>query len=369
MEETRKIVVKIFHHIDNDGHAAGFWCKFYFEHIKENPYRILDAYDLNDVDFEFQMVPINYGMTPDFSNITEDDIVFIVDFSFEKPEDLDDLFNITKNVYWIDHHITAINKYTNYKSKYIDENLLDVVPGIRYNGLAGCALTFIYLYLNEDENGEFHKVLKLNEEPTEEYRKYWYDLMPMANAMIACNDIHKFDIPHTKEFIKACPYLNCDTDDGYAFITNIMSAEDDYRCEAAINNYISEGDVIIRNDNEKLYPKMLEAAFEAELMEYDEDGNIIKVKNEKLANARILALNATFNFNSEVFESVKENYDVCIRFYINKKLTFTYTCYSTDKSSVKGVEIAEYYGGGGHVDAAGFSTTKLILRKKDDKNE
>jgi len=51
-----------------------------------------------------------------FDRVNQNEAVYIVDFSLKNKEDLNRLLSITKKVVWIDHHITAINKFKGYEN-------------------------------------------------------------------------------------------------------------------------------------------------------------------------------------------------------------------------------------------------------------
>ena len=79
------------------------------------------------------------------NKIEKDERVFIVDFSIE-PEDMRELLKITKNVVWIDHHKTTIEKYQDFES---------CIPGIRMTGpgISGASLTCWYFRNNAFSDG------------------------------------------------------------------------------------------------------------------------------------------------------------------------------------------------------------------------
>lgn len=111
--------MKVFYHNDADGKCAG--------HIIAKKFPEL-GYD----DF----IKINYGDDFSFDIIEKEELVYIVDYSIE-PREMEKLLSITSNVIWIDHHKTAIQTYQDFKSE---------IKGLRYDGLAGCVLTWIYLH-------------------------------------------------------------------------------------------------------------------------------------------------------------------------------------------------------------------------------
>lgn len=116
--------MKCFYHVDSDGFCSGFWVKKFCDNHNVE-------YNSND----FRM--INYGWNFPFQDIKKDELVWIVDFSIP-PEDMTKLLSITKNVIWIDHHVTAINNYKNFPHK---------IAGVRCSRpISGCMLTFLYTH-------------------------------------------------------------------------------------------------------------------------------------------------------------------------------------------------------------------------------
>lgn len=113
--------MKVFYHSDNDGKCAGYWVKT-LNKLTDN--------------FTDEYIKINYGIEFPFDSIGKNEIVYIVDYSIS-PEEMDKLLEITSNVIWIDHHKSAIEKYKNYDKD---------VKGLRYEGIAGCMLTYCYLF-------------------------------------------------------------------------------------------------------------------------------------------------------------------------------------------------------------------------------
>jgi len=77
-------------------------------------------------------------------------------------------------------------------------------------------------------------------------------------------------------------------------------------------------------------------------------------------NLDALAINTPL-VDSYMFESVRDNYEICIAYYWNaERDSWKYSIRSNNIGVDCGF-IADNYGGGGHKGAAGFSTKKLIL--------
>lgn len=82
-------------------------------------------------------IETDYARKIDFKTIIEpEEKVVIVDFSL-KPDVMDDLLLITKNVIWIDHHITA----RDYPYQY-----LDGLRNFEDKAMSGCELTWYYFF-------------------------------------------------------------------------------------------------------------------------------------------------------------------------------------------------------------------------------
>ena len=335
----------IYCHCDNDGHAAGYWCKRWVVENFENP--------------EIEIIPINYGDLTDFRDIDEDTVVFIVDFSFEQPEVMEELITRTKKVIWIDHHISAINKYN---ERYADRPSTDFNPcsvsGIRQSGVAGCALTYYYLYGKSEDgyNANAEELINLfkedgslivswvDDKPEEEIRHLVYIDMPDANIAIADNDIWAFEMHKTKEFISAVGFLNCTTDDGYERIDELMKSH------TVFDKIVEKGEILRDYKMTELYPIMCKAAHEVDL----------DIEEGPLRYAKCIAINMPFCFNSEVFDSIEKEYDIYIK-YNQTPSGWSYTFYSKPWSKVTALDVATHFGGGGHKDAAGAKSDNLIF--------
>ena len=93
------------------------------------------------------------------------------------------LLKITKNVTWIDHHRTAIEKYKEWKDLIKEATGIETIPGIRLEGLCGAALTYLYLfkieYINLAVNPMNLEEYKLDtlKEIFSEYAPYWLKLV------------------------------------------------------------------------------------------------------------------------------------------------------------------------------------------------
>lgn len=125
----------VLHHNDADGRCAaaivhawvGVKGPLGLIHMEPNEPPVLSGVSFIEMD---------YAKAIPFDIIRPDEQVWIVDFSL-KLEDMDRLLAITKDVTWIDHHKTAIEKYENYPHR---------IAGYRRDGVAGCVLTWQYVH-------------------------------------------------------------------------------------------------------------------------------------------------------------------------------------------------------------------------------
>ena len=116
----------IVHHNDADGLCAAALVRMYHEsngHIdKQYP--------------EITFVERCHLPATDFINPQMGEVVYIVDYSLS-PAEMEHILNVTNNVVWIDHHISAIEKFKDWPTP---------ITGLRCNGISGCMLTWIWLY-------------------------------------------------------------------------------------------------------------------------------------------------------------------------------------------------------------------------------
>jgi oligoribonuclease NrnB/cAMP/cGMP phosphodiesterase (DHH superfamily) len=114
--------MKCFYHADLDGRCSAFWVKYY------------KKWSNND-DF----IEMNYNKEFPMDIISPEEEVWIVDYSIQTDEMLK-LLEKTKDVTWIDHHKTAIEKYKDFQFE---------IKGVRRDGVAACVLTRKFLFPNE----------------------------------------------------------------------------------------------------------------------------------------------------------------------------------------------------------------------------
>lgn len=297
--------MKCFYHIDEDGKCSAFWVNKLAKHY--------DGY-------EKEFIPINYGMEFPFETVQPDEQIFIVDYSIF-PEEMEKLLEITNDVIWIDHHISAINRY---EGADID---IKKISGLRYNGIAACMLT--YCYFTHMRSHGFLTGAQFDELMTED--------APMFTKYIADFDVWKFEYG----------------DDTRAFEMGLQLYDlkpesrvwDRFLNTSYIEQIIEEGKLLIEYRDNWAKEYCEHAGFETNFEGY-----------------KCFAINLAM-ISSDHFNSIEQDkYDMFIGFSYNGKVWN----YSLRSTKVDCSQIAMKYGGGGHKGAAGFSTDSLLLKAKEE---
>jgi oligoribonuclease NrnB/cAMP/cGMP phosphodiesterase (DHH superfamily) len=301
--------MKVLHHNDADGRCAAFWVKQAVEDKKlKKDFYFLKFYEMD------------YNKPVPFDEIKKDETVLIVDFSI-KPDEMDKLLEKTSNVYWIDHHISAIKDYKDYKN-------IDKIKGIRYSDseylVSGAGLVYLYFY-EELSDKISPDIFGLKLETAPKFTQYISDF-----------DVWKFKYgSDTKYFFLACEAYDQKPDHG---VWDKL-----FNNELNENDLINEGKIIQQylvfncGNYQKKYA--YEAEFEGE---------------------KILCLNRGGGISSQdMFGMDIDKYKFVIAYCFNGK-QWTYSIYSTDPDVDVSV-IAKKYGGGGHKGASGFSSDEKLV--------
>lgn len=303
--------MKVFYHADNDGKCAGFWV---------NKLAKRDNYPT-------EFIKMDYGIDFPFDKIQSEEIVYIVDYSIP-PEEMDRLLEITQNVIWIDHHKSAIEKYANYDKE---------IRGLRYDGIAGCMLTYIYLALMVDhETGEV----------INGFDPKFAETAPLFTALVADYDVWTFQYgEQTSYFEKGMTIYPREPEDKIWFdlLTEesiLKTDKSGYPILPRLNTICEQGMTIIQYRQSLMKDYCEKKGFEATL-------NGIK------CYAVNMAMMGTDDF---IIPNI-DDYDLLVSFSFNGQ-AWNYSLRST---KIDCAELASSFGGGGHKAAAGFSTDKLVL--------
>ena len=329
----------IFYHTDDDGKCAGYWAGK------------LNKRKTGVCDHVTKYVPINYGNAIPWDQIANDELVYIVDFSFE-PKDMDQLLSITKNVIWIDHHISAINKYKDYPHK---------IDGIRLDGVAGCLLTYAYLKsmvtINGDQATSVDSLIENVIAPpySDEVQSDLTEALLIRNCavpgftkLIADWDIWKFKYANTKNFHTGFSTISHDPESD---IWDKLNSDTDEAREL-FDSIILKGRSLIdyRQNWMRNYCKSL--GFDA-----------VFIGKGDVGRYKCFALNSGMLSSDDFFvpEDKKDLYDVFVGFaFDGDKYRYSLRAAHED---VDVSAIAQYFGGGGHKGAAGFTSDHLVLMK------
>ena len=242
---------------------------------------------------------MEYSKIPDFSNIEKNEKIFIVDFSF-KPETMNELLKITKNIIWIDHHKTAFE----YEKKY--SHSIESFLGTKDSG---CELTWKYFY-HDDE-------------------------MPECVRLIGDFDKWAWKFGERTSFFKEG--IRCYKHSPTSAIWEELFNDDG----SYIEKIIKEGKICLQYRDTINNDYCEQYGFETEF-----EGH------------KAFAC-GFYNFGSEKFGKRIEKYPILLSFEFNgEKYLIGLYSNQIDVSS-----IAKKYEGGGHKGAAGFTSDKIPFKK------
>lgn len=295
--------MKCFYHDDADGICAGFW-------IASNVI-INDSVYYND---KPEFYEVNYLRKFPIKIVRPNEQVYIVDYSID-PNEMRELLGITKNVTWIDHHKTAIEKYENFEHN---------IRGIRFDGISACMLTYCYV-----------KHMTLGGEG---------DIKPLDRAMTN-------DAPLFTKFI-------ADSD-----VFDFKYGDDTRHFFTAFNAYDfkpQSGKWIKFENNDNYEMKMIEEGKIMALYEKAWAKDYMKLGFETIFEGnKCFAVNLGYS-EIDFFDGIPEGvYDIFISFAFDGT-QYVVSMYS---KTVDVSLIAKKYDGGGHKMAAGFQCKDLLFRR------
>ena len=273
------------HHTDLDGRAAASVVARYEKCFDEG-----------------RFFAYNYTENFPFSKIKENEKVYIVDCSISSKnlEQFNNLLEKTKNVIWIDHHMTSLEIIENNAEFKANPNFF---VNKKYSG---AALTYMFLYNKE------------------------FDDIPMYLKMISDYDTWQFNFGKVTEYFKC--YL--DSVDHSPFsriwdeISHSITPDDDIR------NRVNAG-LSIRNYMKMHYSDYL-----------NKNGYEATIEGYK-------ALVVNHDGNSWIFGNKMNEYDICAKWFFDGNV-YRYTLF-TNSADIDVLKIAKKFNGGGHMKAASFT--------------
>lgn len=273
----------IYHIADHDGKGSAA--------IVGRKFKNVEFYGLNhDGEYPLDLIEKHH-------EIVICDIALPLDMMFE--------LNETKDLTWIDHHISMIEAY----DKAIAEGHKEI-KGIRRNGTAAIRLTWEYFFPDEP--------------------------VPEGVKLLALNDIFDLRDKRVRPFEYAFQSLgvNRPTDNNW---------KDLFDGRLNVDEMVKKGEAIlsyIKNRNHRLCKAM---SFESEYM-----------------GMKCICANMAQGY-SEFYDGVKniKDYDFMCNFFMSGKNMWNLSFY-TSKETVDVSKIAATFGGGGHKKAAGASALKEL---------
>jgi len=261
------------------------------------------------------MISIDYKDTLDLKTIQPNEKIWIVDFSF-KPEVMEELLKITQDITWIDHHKTAM------EYKYSQE-----LKGIRDNNFSGCELTWKYIHPTKT----MPRIVEMSGRyDVWDFSKYGDELNELQAG------IRLFE--HNPENNNWEKWLNNKREE----VNEIFGGGEGILVDG-LELLLNEGTVALKYRNNQ-YTSLIKAwSFFVDFEGY---------------KAVCCNVGST---SSQLFDSVKEDYDLMIPFVFDGK-QWTVSLYT--KKDIDCSEIAKKYGGGGHKQAAGFQCKELPFTKR-----
>ena len=270
-------------------------------------------------------IMLDYGCGIDFLPlISNNEEVVICDFSFENgPYDMHKLLAKTKNVTWIDHHKSSIDKYGKFGND---------IPGLRIDGTAACMLTYIYYYLNDQVD-----INKLTQKDCEKL----YDKAPDLVKYVHDNDVWRYDYGDDTEFFK----LGLDA-------LGIKGPLDPM-LDTLYNDGFATGEIISNGRIIRDYRDSIgKVACKSGAFEYT------------ILGKKGICMNMILGGSPWFGELIKEYDFVCSFFYNGNTKLWEYSFYSDAKRGCSCIKLAQHIDekGGGHEHAAGCTTKNFIFK-------
>lgn len=343
----------VYHHTDMDGKSAGWIVhKLKSEYFKDTP----ESY-----------IMTNYEDNFDKHDIRDD--VFIVDISFTEKTyyKLKAICNSARSVTWIDHHASSEEVVNNHRDELQSyDNLTYFVSTCA----CGAALTYAYFKAEIDKH---RNMCKYNIKADYKYNKnkdasinititniddngkaynFTSAIIPLPIWLFHVDDFDswkKLD-PDTEGFKYGFDSYDTaikkfDRNRGVWYFNPFWN---NFNCVTFHKALIEEGKPIARHSHSE---------------------NFRNLKNKFEWNFKgitFICMNTT-KLSSETFEGLMKKYTAAIAFRYNGGLDiWNYSVYSDEKTSGFDCrKFCEEFGGGGHKNAAGFSSKKLIFTDPD----
>ena len=251
-----------------------------------------------------KFVVANYDTDFPFDRVKRNESVFIVDYSLKNKDDMNRLLNITKKVIWIDHHITAIQKFDGFK--YLEGIRKDTYP-------AACMLCWQFCFPATPP--------------------------PKFVSIVADYDVWKYEFGDlTRNVVTAAQEMENTHPRNSDFWYPVLEGDSNILTEMKING---EKIRLVKSINRKSFVK----------------SHAFRIEFEGMS---VIACNKQ-DGGSLLFDGLDDidKYDAMMSFqYSGVSDLWEVSLYSTNDEIDCGC-VAKKYGGGGHRGAAGFSVKVL----------
>jgi uncharacterized protein len=261
------------------------------------------------------LYPMDYSTKLDWSEPTDRDQVYIVDFSL-KPEDMYKMVRQVNNLVWIDHHHSAIQDFEEYRrnnpNTYRIAGVQRTGPGGK-GGDAACLLVWTYIHPDEVIPKSVQYLSQYDVWNHKDIKTLWFQF-----GMRVC-DLQPYS-PRWEDILR----------------------------DRGIADILRDGELVMTYDSQLKRRAVSRGAFLT-----------------RLADRVVLACNASGG--SDVFNSAPEflrsKAEALVTFiYDGVRKEWVYGIYENpDKPGLDVSAIAKLFGGGGHAGAAGFSDKKEML--------
>ena len=283
MVRTKGGKVKVFYHNDLDGQ-----CSAAIINLVDREMGLKTRGDLTFIEIDHSdRVPVE--------TITEDENIYIVDFSF-KPEVMKEVLKITSDVTWIDHHKTARD--------YDYGIQLKGIWNFEDKAMAGCELTW----------------------------QYWFPDRTIPYAVRLIGDRDKWAWKCGADTANFTTGLMLYDTSPQSKVWDDLLKDSFAGGKSLLGEVIQKGVITIEYRDNLCKDYIKNYGFETEFEGY-----------------KCYALNLQ-SFGSEAFGELFSKYDICIPFVFNGK-DWIISLYS---KTIDVGTIAKKYGGGGHTGASGF---------------
>lgn len=250
-----------------------------------------------------EFLGLNHDMEVPFDEIKKHNQIIVCDIAL--PLDFMFELNESKDLTWIDHHLSVIKEYDE-----AIKNGKKEIKGLRRVGTAAICLTWEYFYPKKE--------------------------LPEGIKLIGLNDIFLLEDKRVRPFEYAIQSLG-------------INRPQDEIWQDLINNKINidatveKGNAILSWIKVRNYRLARSMVFESQYMGY-----------------KCICANMPQGY-SEFFDSLenRSEFDFMINFYMNKKNTWNLSFY-TEKDNVDVSKLAATFGGGGHQKASGASALKNL---------